>query len=232
MTSLTNWPYPVTIQHHPRSRRLSLRLLPCRSRLKVVAPPCATEADIAQFLRKNRVWIEARLQPPEKTDLTTVPLRGKNYLLRRKSPHLRPKNSRALCVTGDSILLYCHPEHSRRRLLDFLKQEARAELVTRARLLSKQENLTLQNVRIKDTQSRWGSCSAKGNLNFSWRLILAPDFVRDYVVAHEVAHLKHLDHSAAFWSYLGTLTPHRTAAEQWLKRNGATLHNFAQQVVK
>lgn len=231
MTPLPNWPYPVTIHRHPRSRRLSLRLLPCRARLKVVAPPCATEADIAQFLRKNQAWIEARLQPSEKTELTTVPLRGKDYLLRRHPPHLRPKNASALLVTGDSILLYCHPEHCRRRLLDFLKKEARAELTTRARTLSKQEGLTLHSVRIKDTQSRWGSCSAKGNLNFSWRLILAPGFVCDYVVAHEVAHLKHLDHSATFWSYLGILTPHRTTAEQWLKQHGATLHSFGQQKI-
>jgi predicted metal-dependent hydrolase len=78
-------------------------------------------------------------------------------------------------------------------------------------------------VRIKDTRTRWGSCAPDGTLAFCWRLICAPDFVQDYVVAHELAHLRHMNHGPQFWSFTATLTPHRTAAAAWLKENGLEL---------
>ena len=76
---------------------------------------------------------------------------------------------------------------------------------------------------VKDTSSRWGSCTSQRDLAFSWRLVMAPGFVQDYVVAHEVAHLRHMNHSAAFWGLVDTLTEHREPAIGWLRREGAQL---------
>ena len=79
---------------------------------------------------------------------------------------------------------------------------------------------------MRDTKSRWGSCSASGCLNFSWRLILAPPFVLDYLAAHEVAHLKEMNHSRRYWATLRKLCPHTDEAERWLKRHGTELHKY------
>ena len=87
-------------------------------------------------------------------------------------------------------------------------------------------NVKITGITLRDTTSRWGSCSSRGTLNFSWRLILAPDFVLDYLAAHEVAHLRELNHSHRFWTILKEICPETDAAEAWLKRNGATLHRY------
>jgi predicted metal-dependent hydrolase len=80
-----------------------------------------------------------------------------------------------------------------------------------------------QAIRLKDTRSRWGSCAPDGTLAFSWRLVMAPDWVLDYVVAHEVAHLRELNHSSRFWAHVERLTPHRDAAVEWLRQHGPAL---------
>ena len=76
---------------------------------------------------------------------------------------------------------------------------------------------------VKDTRSRWGSCAANRNLAFSWRLVMAPRFVQDYVAAHEVAHLRHMNHGPRFWALVAELTPHTTAAVEWLRTHGPRL---------
>lgn len=84
----------------------------------------------------------------------------------------------------------------------------------------------MRGITLRDTRSRWGSCTARGTLNFSWRLILAPSFVLDYLAAHEVAHLVHLDHSPAFWAVVRRLFSDIETAEAWLKQHGASLHRY------
>ena len=81
-------------------------------------------------------------------------------------------------------------------------------------------------ISMRDTRSRWGSCSRAGNLNFSWRLVMAPENVLDYVVAHEVAHLRELNHSARFWTLVDTLCPDVKDARWWLRTHGAALHRY------
>ena len=81
-------------------------------------------------------------------------------------------------------------------------------------------------ITVRDTATRWGSCSSARTLSFSWRLIFAPDYVRDYVVAHEVAHLKEMNHSPRFWAHVETLTPHTRRARKWLRENGRTLLRY------
>ena len=83
-----------------------------------------------------------------------------------------------------------------------------------------------ESVTLRDTTSRWGSCTAQGALNFSWRLIMAPPFVLDYLAAHEVAHLVHHDHSARFWTLTRRLAPETDRAEAWLRAQGASLHRY------
>jgi len=98
--------------------------------------------------------------------------------------------------------------------------------VPRAEAYARQVERKLGRITLRDTRSRWGSCAANGNLSFSWRLVLAPVEVLDYVVAHEVAHLVHHNHSPAYWAVVRELVPEADGLRRWLKTNGPRLHLY------
>ncbi|MEJ2016123.1 MAG: M48 family metallopeptidase [Limibacillus sp.] len=113
-----------------------------------------------------------------------------------------------------------------RRVADYLKAEAKSELVWRAREMAARLERKVTRVTVRDTRSRWGSCSHQGALSFSWRLILAPEEILDYLVAHEVAHLVEMNHAPAFWRQVARLQPDHKRARAWLKREGASLWRY------
>ena len=117
-------------------------------------------------------------------------------------------------------------EHAPRRLIDFFKREARERLAARAVEYAARLGTRPQRISVRDTKSRWGSCSQQGALSFCWRLIFAPDYVRDYVVAHEVAHLKEMNHSPRFWAQVKILSPDSACARKWLRDHGRTLLRY------
>jgi hypothetical protein len=117
-------------------------------------------------------------------------------------------------------------EHAPRRLGDFLKREARTLCEARALEYAQMIGVAPSRITMRDTASRWGSCSAARAISFSWRLIFAPDFVRDYVVAHEIAHLREMNHGARFWKLLNSLNPDVDAAQAWLKSHGRGLQRY------
>ncbi|MCX7900583.1 MAG: M48 family metallopeptidase, partial [Methylocystis sp.] len=125
----------------------------------------------------------------------------------------------AICVAGRA-------EHIHRRVLDHFKREARGDLEAAVLRHTRALGVPPRSVRLRDPVSRWGSCSATGSLNFSWRLIMAPPFVLDYLAAHETAHLVHLDHSPRFWALARKLSPDVDRAEAWLSARGAHLHKY------
>jgi predicted metal-dependent hydrolase len=113
-----------------------------------------------------------------------------------------------------------------RRVADWLKRQARAAIAERVAETAARIDASYGRIAIRDTKSRWGSCAAGGNLNFSWRLVLTPAFVFDYVVAHEVAHLKEHNHGPGFWRLVDQLTPETERARAWLNSFGAGLHRL------
>jgi hypothetical protein len=117
-------------------------------------------------------------------------------------------------------------------LLDFLKREARKMFEARAFHYAELVGVQPKRITVRDTASRWGSCSTTRSLSFSWRLILAPPFVLDYVVAHEVAHLKHMNHGPRFWSLVRELVGDVEAPQAWLSKNGPLLHRYAPRVLQ
>jgi predicted metal-dependent hydrolase len=117
-------------------------------------------------------------------------------------------------------------EHLARRLKDWLKREALRALAARSTAHALTLGLTPTAVRVRDTRTRWGSCSTSGTLSFSWRLVLAPAFVLDYVAAHETVHRVHMHHRASFWRLVDELAPHRREADVWLDAFGSDLHRF------
>ena len=110
-----------------------------------------------------------------------------------------------------------------RRVADFIKKEFLNYL--KPKINEKEKILGVKHTRVtlRDTSSRWGSCSSNGTLSFCWRLAMTPEFVIDYLTAHEVAHLKHMDHSPRFWKTVAELTPYTYSAQKWLKKNGRSI---------
>ena len=122
-------------------------------------------------------------------------------------------------IIDGEIWVRSDPLHLARRVRDHLVAMAQAELVPRARRLAARIGREVARVSVRDTKSRWGSCSGQGNLSFSWRLIFAPEPVLEYVVAHEVSHLAEMNHGPRFWRLVESLTPNTAAPRAWLKRH-------------
>jgi predicted metal-dependent hydrolase len=127
-----------------------------------------------------------------------------------------------LCVAGAE-------PHVPRRVRDYLKREAKADLEIASKRAAAALGVTLKRVSIRDQSSRWGSCSTTGVLSYSWRLILAPPFVLDYLAAHEVAHLIEMNHSRRFWKLVERICPHMSRAKIWLDAHGTELHRYGMQ---
>jgi predicted metal-dependent hydrolase len=124
-----------------------------------------------------------------------------------------------LCVAG-------HAPHVGRRVGDYLKRVAKRELDVASRRAAEQLKVTVKRVSVRDQSSRWGSCASTGVLSYSWRLILAPPFVLEYVAVHEVAHLIEMNHSARFWRLVDAHCPHAAQAKAWLDAHGSDLHRY------
>ena len=124
-----------------------------------------------------------------------------------------------LCIAGDE-------PHITRRVTDYLKRCAKQDLQAAVSYYCGMLQIPSRPVTVRDTTSRWGSCSASGSLNFSWRLIFAPAFVLDYLAAHEVAHLVHMNHSKKFWALTKKLCSETDSAEAWLNAHGPQLYRY------
>lgn len=124
------------------------------------------------------------------------------------------------------ILTGGDPRHTPRRVQDFLKREASADLESAVAHYTQALGVRARSTTLRDQRTRWGSCASSGRLNFSWRLILAPPHVLDYLAAHEVCHLREMNHSDRFWALVYGVCPATDAAEAWLKANGAGLHRY------
>ena len=216
---------PMEISRHPRARRITLRLNANGDGVQLVLPRRTAIHEAIAFAERNSGWILKHLEKvPARipfTDGAVIPLLGQDHVIAH-DPVARIGVKR-----GDGTLYVSgQPEHLARRVGDFLKREARAEIGARARDKAARIARRVARLSLRDTRSRWGSCNSDGNLNFSWRLILAPEPVLDYVVAHEVAHLVELNHSPRFWKLAGSLTDDMTGAKIWLRRNGAQLWRY------
>ena len=216
----------VSVKLNPRARRIVLRVNPATGEVVVTAPARGGPAPALAFARRETLWISRQLQRmPEKVPLlpgAEVPYLGLSHPIRHSAAR-----GPAPVWTEDGVLMVSgRMEHAPRRLLDFFKREARERLATRAVEYAARLGTRPQRISVRDTKSRWGSCSQQGALSFCWRLIFAPDYVRDYVVAHEVAHLKEMNHSPRFWAQVKILSPDSARACQWLRDHGRNLLRY------
>jgi predicted metal-dependent hydrolase len=215
----------VIWRRHARARRITLRIDPGHGRVVVTLPARAARAAGLHLLNNNAGWVASRLAAlpnvPPLADGGSVPINGVPCLIR----HLPGR--RGAWLEADVLHVSGDPAFLPRRVADFLRAEAQRRLGGQALAKSAGAGLMALRVSVRDTRSRWGSCSPAGALMFCWRLVMAPLFVQDYVVAHEVAHLRHLDHGPDFWALADALSPHRHEAVTWLLKEGPRLLRVA-----
>jgi predicted metal-dependent hydrolase len=222
--------YSVRLRRHRRARRYTLRIHPSDREAILTMPPRGTIIEAKDFAHRHGGWIAARLgRLPKAAPFlpgTVLPLRGVAHRIVHRAAmrgtvwtETRDSGERILCVAGAS-------EHIERRVLDYLKREARKDLQEASISYAQELGVRVRRLSMRDQSSRWGSCTSAGSLSFSWRLILAPPYVLDYLAAHEVAHLVEMNHSARFWRVVGKVCDHVERAKSWLDTHGNDLHRY------
>jgi predicted metal-dependent hydrolase len=221
----------VGVKANNRTRRINLRIDVSSSRFTLTCPTETSISHLKKFLQNNVTWLFDQLSKLPKRiefqDGTILLILGKSYVIRQclgSSGNVwvqagKRNQLSEIFVSGKS-------EHLPRRLTDWLKKTAREEMIIRSKDYAKLLDQRVSRVSVRDTKTRWGSCSSKGNLSFSWRLILAPEHVLNYVCAHEVAHLVEMNHSPEFWAIVDRLIVDWRQSRNWLKHNGNVLHRY------
>ncbi|KXV57211.1 hypothetical protein AD948_14795 [Acetobacter senegalensis] len=213
---------PIIWRPSVRARRLSVRIDPKQQAVIVSYPPAFPRQRALLFLRNQSHWITSRL-----TLLTRAPLFAPNSIIPICGvPHTivhQPNARGGAWLEGTRLVVTGEEDFISRRVADFLKKHAQTILGQELRALARSAELFPSRLDIRDTSSRWGSCSSSGRIMLSWRLIMAAYPIQHYLIAHELAHLKHMNHSPAFWALVDALTPHRRQAEAWLKQHGNQL---------
>ncbi|HSZ93777.1 MAG TPA: SprT family zinc-dependent metalloprotease [Acetobacteraceae bacterium] len=220
--TLPSGPTRVEWRRNHRARRVSLRIDPCGGGVVVTLPIRAGRGAGVALLMNHAEWVASRLAAlPDAlpfVDGTLVPIGDVPHRIR----HVPQLRGGAWLQDGE-LHVSGAPEFLRRRVIDFLRAEALRRLSALVVAKTATLGVTARRISVKDTRSRWGSCASDGSLAFSWRLVMTPEFVQDYVAAHEVAHLKHLNHGKRFWRLVDRLTPHAATAIPWLQAEGFRL---------
>ena len=212
----------VEWRRNKRARRVSLRIDPRGGSVVVTLPPRAGRGAGMALLMDHADWVASRLAALPSAvafaDGAEVPIGGVSHRIVH-----RPDARGGAWLHDGALHVAGAAEFLQRRVGDFLRAEARRRLAALVVTKATAAGLRASRITVKDTCSRWGSCAPDGSLAFSWRLVMAPDFVQDYVAAHEVAHLRHMHHGPRFWALVEELTPHAQTAISWLRRDGARL---------
>ncbi len=216
---------PLAIRVHARARHIGLAVDGRRGGVRLTLPAGTPVSAGLRFAERHEAWLAARLDklPPRIpfTDGASVPVLGRDHLIRH-APYAR----RGVWLEDGCLFVSGRAEHLSRRLTDYLKGEAMREAGSRAAAVAAAIGRRPTRISVREMKSRWGSCSADGSIRFAWRLILAPENVFDYVVAHEVAHLVHMNHGPRFWKLVERLSPEAGAARRWLRGNGEQLLRY------
>lgn len=218
-----NPPIAVNCKTSARARRLSLRVSRLDGKVSLTVPKSSSEQEAFAFLREREGWLRKHLEGVEPKRHVAA---GHSVLYGGiEVPILSADIKRAKYLNGE-ILVPADPEKMGLRVQALLKLKARDALAAASDHYAKELGETYQRLSLRDTRSRWGSCSSERVLMYSWRLIMAPVDVLNYVAAHEVSHLVEMNHSAAFWSVVAELMPDFEVHRRWLRENGDRLHRY------
>lgn len=220
----------VVIKRSRRARRLALRLDPVERVFHLVIPPGTPMSRAKDFAREHKEWMQERLcdlpEPVPFTHGQTIPIFGKNRMISiHKKKSLRTTD---IILKYNELLVFTNLEDPAPKIKAYLARLAKEEITRLAHEKVRRIKKKIRTIHVRDTKSRWGSCSEDARLSFSWRLIFAPYESLDYVVGHEVAHLKHLDHSKAFWSVCRQLSDDFLEGQYWMSNYGHELMRYGQ----
>lgn len=216
-----NPPVEIVLRRSARARRMSLRVSQLDGRVTLTVPRFVGERKALGFAREREGWLRDHLGGLSKARRVaiggTVPFEG------REVPLVAGRGRGVRLRDG---ALEVPPDRTGPQLEAFLKAAARDRLAAASDRYAALLGRSYGKITLRDTRSRWGSCSSKGDLMFSWRLIMGPAEVLDYVAAHEVAHLEQMNHSPAFWAVVARLFPDHRRCRDWLAENGPGLHRI------
>jgi predicted metal-dependent hydrolase len=224
---------PVEVRRHPTARRLTLRVSRTQHAVILTMPRSSDLREADRFLMRNRDWVCERLERvPELVPLAdgaTFPLRGVPHEVAFE-PAQRGSGVVDIAARAGRrvpvVTVRGLPEHAPRRLRDWLLAEAARDLQAAVARHARALRVKPLRITLRDQKTRWGSCSSAGQLSFSWRLLLAPPVVLDYVAAHEVAHLVEMNHGPRFWRLVDRIMPRAGEAKAWLRIHGMDLYRY------
>jgi predicted metal-dependent hydrolase len=216
-------PVTVVLRQSARARRISLRVSRLDGKVTLTVPRGISAKEALGFAEEKQDWLRRQLaQQPEQIVVTpgaVVPVAGRERLVVAGA-------GRSVVLGQDEIAVPGRADLVGRKVQGFLKELARHRLVEAVDHYAAHLGKPYSRMTLRDTRSRWGSCSSAGALMFSWRLVMAAPDVLDYVAAHEVAHLKEMNHSQAFWDVVRTLYGSYDAPRRWLRTDGQVLHRY------
>jgi len=218
-----NPPVEVNLKRSARARRISLRVSGLDGKVTLTLPRGVSEREGMAFAREKAQWLRGHLD--RRAPLVPVAL-GAVVPVEGVPREVRAGRGRGVALAPDALLVAGDPDTAGRRAGAWLKALARDRLSAASDLYAGRLGRGYGRLTLRDTRSRWGSCTADGGLMYSWRLILAPPEVLAYVAAHEVAHLEEMNHSAAFWATVERIHGPWKAQRTWLRENGAALHGY------
>lgn len=221
---LTDPPCDVRLVRNPRARRFTLRLESAGDGAVLTAPPSVPEAEMRAFLDRHAGWLDKALAKRPAVEVVghgvEMPIDGKD------TPIIVREGTRRPPVLQDGALVLQGAGSEGPRIAAWLRLRARDALFPAARGYARKLGKPIARIALRDTTSRWGSCSSAGTLSFSWRLAMAPPEVLDYVAAHEAAHLVEMNHSPAYWAIVAELCPDYKSKRSWLRSEGRELHRY------
>lgn len=219
------FPFPLKISKSGKSRKMTLKIDRKRREVHLTLPLFCSAKSAQAFVSEHREWIEDNMaglpQIKRFADGDVISLFGQEVKICHVPNSLQAVlwENNTLQTGGEAVFLH-------RRIRDFIKKEAKKIFMRKSQTFAAQIDCRVMSVAIKDTTSRWGSCSTLNNINYNWRVALAPEYVIDYLMAHEVAHLKYRDHSPAFWRCVKELYPGASLGRAWLKEHGNELYLY------
>lgn len=214
-------PVTVLLRRSSQARRLSLRVSKLDGRVTLSMPKRASQRAALSFLRDQETWIRTHLS--DRPEGRKVALGGTMPFLGAAVPVIAG-TGRAARIENGAMVVPGAPDMAGARIEAFLKLQAKLRLREASDKYARALATTYGRLTIRDTRSRWGSCTSQGNLNYSWRLVMAPEAVLDYVAAHEMAHRLEMNHSDRFWGHVARVCPDYKDHRTWLRRQGHELH--------
>lgn len=210
---------PLVFARNRKARRYILRVLPA-GEARVTIPRGGTVEHGLDFARKNAAWIEKQLRrtPSQWEDGTEVWFRGVPVTI-----SVTPGQTGTKASVGEMNIEVAPGSELREAIEARLKMIALTELPVRVLEIALEHGLEVRSVQVRDQRSRWGSCSLRKTISLNWRLVQTPEFVRDYIIIHELMHLREMNHSAKFWRHVEAACPKYLEAERWLRKHSRLL---------